>query len=184
MVVLILGNSLLIRSDDLAVSNLKGIRDIIFFMDINGVSYRRGFSHIKDREIRDFNLEKVEKQLISDKVPLQAEFFKELYHSGVSHLKKTNIRIKEIYDGESTIIPILSVSMEIKRANSDLFVVLFQLMVSERTWLHPGKEKKTKVYIWYKKKMAVIKTNDLKSYVRKSVNLIIFNFIDGCSNIK
>lgn len=184
IVVLILGNSFLCRSVELDLINIKEIKDVLFFLEINGVTYRRGYSNIKDRAKKDFNLDKVEKKLDSDKIPLNGEFFKKMYSSGVSQLKKSNIRIKEIYDGQLSIVPVLTVSMELQTAGNDLYVLLVQLLVSERVWIHPGKENKSNVYIWYKKKIDTVQFIDLKTVIQKTVTGIITEFIDDFKNSK
>jgi hypothetical protein len=153
-------------------------------MDINGVSYRQGYNSIKDREPKDFNLENVEKQLNSDGIPLKIKFFKKLYLSGVKKFKESHIRVKEIYNGEMSIIPFLTVSLEIKNAEENLFGVLVQLIVSDRIWIHPGNEKKSTAYIWHKKKWTFVKPEDLKGSIQEMVEQMISGFIDDCKKIK
>ena len=182
--VLIIGNFLLIFSQQLDLLNLKGIKDIIIFMDVNGVSYRRGYHSIKDQEPKDFNLENVEKQLNSDGIPLKIEYFKKLYLSGVKTFKESHIRVKEIYNGELSIIPFLTISLEIKNADESLFAVLVQLIVSDRIWIHSGDEKKSTAYIWLKKKWTFVKLVDLEGSIQEMVDRMISGFIDDCKKIK
>lgn len=176
--------SLLIHPRELDLLNLKGIKDIVFFLDVNGISYRQGYSHITDKKIKDFNMENVDKQLDSEKIPLEGMFIKELYQNGVKQLKESSIRIKEIYDGETSIIPFLVVSLEIKKITGGLYVILVQLILSERIWTHPGKEKKTEVYTWYKKKIGVTKSKKLKPAIQETVEQIISDFIEDCKKVK
>jgi hypothetical protein len=181
---MILGNALLIFSQQLDLVNLKGIKDIVFFMDVNGVTYRRGYTSVRDREPKDFNLEKMEKQLNADRIPLKADYFRKLYESGVAKIKKSPIRIKEIYRGESSIIPFLRVSVEVKKISADLFGILAQLIVSDRLWIYPGVEKKSTAYIWYKKEWLFLRSEDLKSRIQVLIDQMVSGFIDDCKKTK
>jgi len=84
----------------------------------NGVAFYKGFTHPRDMEIREFNLDAVFTRMAEDEIPYGKDDIRAVYARVEALLKKSEIRLLDIFpkqeDLNATIIPSLDIDFSIR----------------------------------------------------------------------
>jgi len=173
---------LLPAAAELDNKNLKGVNYVRIKCQFNGVPFYKGYKSPLAEKAEEFNAEEAESQLKQAGIPMSKDNIRAIYEIMESSLKKAGIRILEIKNNAdqkgTTIIPTLSINVDVMGASKELYFTLVQLTVSKwiSTWL--GAENiSTRVISWWQKEMLASGPKELNETIEKAVKLLIDDFI-------
>ncbi|UCH93527.1 MAG: hypothetical protein JSV88_25090 [Candidatus Aminicenantes bacterium] len=162
--------------------NLEGMKFARIQCEFNGVPFYKGYKSPKDQETEEFNLEEVETKLSKAGIPITKDNIRAVYDRMEAQLKKAGIQVVGIRTsndkGGSTILPTVSVNVEVMEASKKLYFTLVSLTVSKWMSTWSGTQNiRTTVITWWQKKMLAAGPKELNQSIEKVVKELIDDFI-------
>jgi hypothetical protein len=161
--------------------NLKGLNYARIQCEFNNVPFYKGYKSPKEQKLEEFNLEMAETKLREAGIPIGKDHIRAVYNQMETLLKKAGIRIVDIRTsdekGGSTILPTVSISVEVMAASKKTYFTLVYITVSKwiSTWV--GTENiHTPMIAWWQKKMLVTAPGELNTSIEKAVKKLIDEF--------
>ena len=161
--------------------NLKGLNYARIQCEYNGVPFYKGYKSPKEQKVEEFNLEKAKTKLSKAGIPIGKDHIRAVYNQMETLLINAGIRIVEIRTSDeksgSTILPTVSINVEVMAASPKMYFCLVYLTVSRwiSTWV--GTENiQTPMIAWWKKKMVAAAPGELNNSIEKAVKELIDNF--------
>lgn len=173
-----------IEATDLSNRNLIGITYARILCRINGVAYYKGFKDIRARTVEEFNLPAVESKLKSSGLPLNKENIRSIYAMMENTLTSQGIHVVEMRQGEmdtttgSTVIPIISVNLDIMEVNKESYYVLAYTAVERwnSTWIGDQNVQAPSIG-WWQKKMLNSNPKELAQILENTANELMINMV-------
>jgi len=161
--------------------NLKGLNYARIQCEYNGVPFYKGYKSPKEQKVEEFNLEKAKTKLSKAGIPIGKDHIRAVYNQMETLLINAGIRIIEIRTSDeksgSTILPTVSINVEVMAASQKMYFCLVYLTVSRwiSTWV--GTENiQTPMIAWWQKKMLVTAPDELNNSIEKAVKELIDDF--------
>ncbi len=161
--------------------NLKGLNYARIQCEYNGVPFYKGYKSPKEQKVEEFNLEKAKTKLSKAGIPIGKDHIRAVYNLMETLLINAGIRIIEIRTSDeksgSTILPTVSINVEVMAASQKMYFCLVYLTVSRwiSTWV--GTENiQTPMIAWWQKKMLVTAPDELNNSIEKAVKELIADF--------
>jgi len=178
LIVLVVELPFLVYTLELNNKNLKGLNYIKIQCEFNGLSYFKGIKSTRADEEVEFNLSKLEKMIDDSGFPLTKKLFPTIYKQMETKLKKGGLTVAGIRSKEEkqtpTILPTISINIEVRELSEDSFAALVYLTVSKwmSTWV--GSENINQpVIIWWQKQFLARSGEELNSAIEKTANDLI-----------
>ncbi len=173
-----------VEATDLSNRNLIGITYARILCRINGVAYYKGFKDIRSRTVEEFNLPAVESKLKSSGLPLNKENIRSIYSMMETTLMSQGIHVVEMRQGEmdtttgSTVIPIISVNMDIMEVNKESYYVLAYTAVERwnSTWIGDQNVQAPSIG-WWQKKMLNSNPKELAQILENTANELMTDMV-------
>ena len=169
-------------SGELDNRNLKGVNYVRIRCEFNGVPFYKGVESPQAEKAEEFNAKEAENRLKELGIPISKDNIKAIYEIMESGLKKAGLGVVEIKNSpgqhQATIIPTVSVNVDILKASKELYFILVQLTVSKWISTWSGTENiHTPVIIWWQKEMLSAGPEELVEAVEKTEKQLIADFI-------
>ena len=162
--------------------NLKGLNYARIQCEFNNVPFYKGYKSPKEQKLEEFNLEMAETKLSQAGIPITKNNIRAIYNQMEALLEEAGIRIVEIRTSAeksgSTILPTVSINVEVKKASKKMYFTLVYITVSKwiSTW-SGTKNIRTPMIAWWQKKMLVMAPDELNNSIEKAVKELIDDFI-------
>jgi hypothetical protein len=174
--------TLLASTLELDNKNLKGLKYLRIQCEFNGIPYFKGYKCPKDREVVEYNAREAEDHLHEAGVPLSKDKIRAVYNRLESRLSQAGVQIVKIKNqdekGDSTILPTVSINVEVLPVTEEQYVTLVYLTVSKWMSTWSGTENiNTPVITWWQKTILVSSGEELNRSVEKAANALIADFL-------
>ena len=179
---LAVGFPLLLGAMELDNKNLKDLKYTRIQCEFNGIAFYKGYKSTTAQKMTEFNLEEIKTALSEAAVPININDIRGLYKQMESGLKKAGIGIMEIRKqdekGGSTILPMVSIAVEVLEVSKESYAALVYLTVSKwmSTWAGT-RNIHTPVITWWQKKMIPTAPEDLNKTIKNTAKDLIDEFI-------
>lgn len=159
---------------------LKGMTFVRIRCLFNDIAYYQGYRNPRDTKKEDFNLDKVEKKLKENSIPLTKVQVQELYSRLETELKANGVRILDIQTAEesdSTVIPTITLGFDCLTSPPDRFFLSVDLTATKWMSYWAGEESvQSPVIVWWQKKLAETNSNDFISVLDKTASTLLEKF--------
>ena len=160
---------------------LKGLKYARIQCEFTGVPFYKGYKSPKEENMEEFNLEEAVSGLKQAGIPIGKDNIRALYDQLESMLKKTGLRIVTVKNSsdmdDSSILPTISIGVEVITAPKSLYFVRVDLTVSQwmSTWV--GTENlHAPVITWWQEKMLAAEPKELNKLIETAARELCDEF--------
>lgn len=174
-----------LRAEELPVNpHLKNVNYVRIQCLINDIAVYKAYPSPRVAEKKEYNFKKAAEQFKDTSIPFTQENIQALYMFLEERLQRGGVRILDVKkpkleaQGYPTIIPVVSLDVELQEVTSEYNVMLVSLTISKWLSTWSGSEQvKGPVIVWIKKRMVVIDNDEFSPKLKETVEPLVAEFL-------